>query len=165
MRDQVLDSMELERERGISIKMQPVRIVYKQPTTNNKQLLNSVKESQWAKIHGGRMLLEVRTLSFLQQPTYGSVNIYDLDDCLFSATSWHAREYQLLEENDVLRGQGVHITAQRAKEIYELSKILIPMESVHVNVKAKIVASIRLYPIDEEIEESLINTEVTKCPK
>ena len=41
MRDQVLDSMELERERGISIKMQPVRIVYKQPTTNNKQLLNS----------------------------------------------------------------------------------------------------------------------------
>src|SRR3989344_5781838 len=92
----------------------------------HKQLLNSVKESQWAKIHGGRMLLEVRTLSFLQQPTYGSVNVFDLDDCLLSATSWHAREYQLLEENDVLREEGIHITAQRAKEIYELSKILIP---------------------------------------
>lgn len=92
----------------------------------HKQLLNSVKESQWAKIDGGRMLLEVRTLSFLQQPTYGSVNIFDMDDCLLSATGWHARENQLLEENEVLREQGVNITAQRAKEIYELSKIRIP---------------------------------------
>ena len=92
----------------------------------HKQLLNSVKERGWEKIHGGRMILEVRTLSFLQQPTYGSVNVFDLDDCLLSATSWHAREYQLLEENNILREQGINITAQRAKEIYELSKIRIP---------------------------------------
>ena len=40
MRDQVLDSMELERERGITIKMQPVRMEY--INSGEKYILNLI---------------------------------------------------------------------------------------------------------------------------
>ncbi len=42
MRDQVLDSMDLERERGITIKMQPVRMEYALPGTHEKFTLNLI---------------------------------------------------------------------------------------------------------------------------
>lgn len=42
MQDQVLDSMELERERGITIKMQPVRMKWKNTSDGREYILNLI---------------------------------------------------------------------------------------------------------------------------
>src|SRR3989337_1986752 len=41
MQDQMLDTMSIERERGITIKMQPVRMIYR-PLSNSEHILNLI---------------------------------------------------------------------------------------------------------------------------
>lgn len=91
-----------------------------------RRVANSVKGSIWGKADNGRIILECRNLGILQQPTGGSVNVYDFDDCLMSSSAWHRREYELVEQNETLRAQCADISSQNAADIYELSKILIP---------------------------------------
>lgn len=91
-----------------------------------RPLLNSIKGSLWGSISGGRILLEARSWTVIQQPRVGTIYFIDFDDCLMSATGWHRREYELVEQAEVLHSRGININAGRAKEIYELSKIRIP---------------------------------------
>src|SRR3989338_10761935 len=42
MQEQYLDTMELERERGITIKLQPVRMIYKPDGSNSEYILNLI---------------------------------------------------------------------------------------------------------------------------
>lgn len=105
-------------------------------TGSPRTLLSSVRGSIWGRVIpttwvqgtliDSGIVLECRTLSILQQPRKGSVRIYDFDDCLMSSSSWHRREYELLEQSQALSAQGINISPQRAREIYELSKTHVP---------------------------------------
>ena len=68
MRDQVLDSMELERERGITIKMTPVRMEYHPHGTVNRSPLTFNTEGKKSRVNSQQLDSEGFILNLIDTP-------------------------------------------------------------------------------------------------
>ncbi|MFC1653457.1 hypothetical protein ACFL1M_01255 [Patescibacteria group bacterium] len=88
----------------------------------------SVEKSKWFEAPSLGIVIEVRSDILKEKPLKEKplVEISDFDDTLFSATKWHQNEFSLFQKSENLQRRGVHISPQKAKEIYELSKIFVP---------------------------------------
>ncbi len=93
-------------------------------------MLDSIIASEWASIDNGRMYLEVRNPGFLRK-SGNTVYLTDFDDCVLSTTDWHNREYELVSQCPELCAQQIEISPKQAKNVYEMSKILIPGKVEH----------------------------------
>lgn len=89
-------------------------------------LLTSVAQSSWYTTDNGRIMLEVRNKEKLKQPIKGILYLSDLDDTLIATTDWHKTEYHLLSKHQALMKRNVTISPDRAKHLYDRSKMNIP---------------------------------------
>lgn len=89
-------------------------------------LRDSVEKSNWFSTDNGRILIEVRNQTKLDNPPHGLLYISDLDDTLFAATQWHEEEFKRLSTDPKLLNRGIRISKERAKDLYDHSKMTLP---------------------------------------
>ncbi len=96
----------------------------------SKDDLQSIAKSEWYAIDGGKYFIEVRNRNFSEK-LWGGAYIIDFDDCVFSSTQWHKKEYKLIETSEKLKRRGIYITEDEAREAYQQSKIKIAGKAEH----------------------------------
>ncbi len=120
MREQVLDDMDLERERGITIKSHPVRLVYKRPD-GEEYVLNLIDtpghvdftyevSRSLAACEGG--LLVIDATQGVQAQTIGNLHL---------ANDWGVKLIPIINKID-LPSANVPLVTQQIDEIVHLSK-------------------------------------------
>lgn len=89
------------------------------------KILESIGKSTWFDIDHGRFLLEIRNPNYRARLQGSAADVLDYDDTLFAATEYHSREFEGLAGSTNLQRRGIHMSVAEAREIYQLSKILI----------------------------------------
>ncbi|MEK7150235.1 MAG: translation elongation factor 4 [Patescibacteria group bacterium] len=146
MQEQVLDSMELERERGITIKMQPVRMIYNLPSSTYPPATTAVG-------HVGRGNLQPTTYNLNLIDTPGHIDFsYEVsralkavEGCILLVDATQGVQAQTLTTLNMAKELGLTI-------IPVVSKIDSPLARI-ADVKNEIAALLGL-PIDEILEVS-----------
>ncbi len=93
-------------------------------------VLDSVLNSSWYAIDQGRIIIEVRNPKF-NHKIGNAAYIIDYDDCIMSTTLWHQHEFAGIALSRSLHDRDIHIGAEQASDIYELSKIKVPGKVDH----------------------------------
>ena len=145
MRAQVLDSMELERERGITIKMQPVRMTYR-PITDNTQPITETKRGNghaWSVV-GGKVSGSEYILNLIDTPGHIDFS-YEVSRALSAVEG----AVLLVDATQGVQAQTLS-TLARAQElglviIPVVSKIDAPLARVS-EVQAELAALLRVPP-------------------
>jgi hypothetical protein len=92
---------------------------------SSQELLDSVQKGIWYRSLDGKTVIEVRHQDKLKK-SQGLLEVSDFDDTLMKATLWHQEEYKRVAGSDALRDRGITISYDKAKQMYEFSKVTPP---------------------------------------
>lgn len=91
-----------------------------------RSILESVKRSNWYSYDDGRILIEIRNPRLKNKRSSQAAYLLDFDDTFLATSIWHEAEWGSLSKDKALKERGIKITPEKAKLIYDLSKINLP---------------------------------------